>query len=645
MRGQPGLAEPPAPAQELGVPVTAANRIGFKTRRGFGPEGHDLLCWTTTAESGGHFCAMDIQTGKVYTHPLNHMEAYPIVFGSDGCVYTGSTSGEVLRWNPKTNTWGAIGKPLFAWPGASLNHVRCLCEGRDKWLYAGSVYGERARIHIETGEVQKLPATPETGNWYVASAETLPDGRIAFGYGHAARIFIYGPAQGKDVGQWLPSDWTQDGFVLNMLVAKSVLYATHFPSGRRGAFDLQTGKFLGLIPWPESLASKRWSIWGWGAGFDFYVLPGTDTAVACDGKVIYQYDPRRPDLPPTLPMRDFRPPPDLELAMRYDVTTDCRVLVYDRLHKKVVRSITPEQPAAARNLFSLGVGPDGKVYGGAYQSTQLFRYDPKSGELAMLGDHHPGWSGETFSYAVWKDELITASYTNGAVVAYNPKKPWKAQIGKMINPRRVGFLGQRVYRPLSICVAEGGKIWAVGPAGWGTTGGGIAWIDPRTGKTEATPLPDGPQDIVPLPGNRLLFLSAGRLRWWDGTTNREIASALPPGAFVSIEPLEPGRIGTRFLCATANELLIVSAGTPGKADVEKRIPSPIPCARALVYDGQAIVGGVQGFAVVDLQTGTTDHFCSTPLGLRWAFVVAQGAVYFHSGPQLRKAPLPGRKQP
>lgn len=118
-------------ARDLGIPVTSANLISYRAARGWGHDGGDLLCWVTTAESGGHFSAMDLGSGAVLTYPLNHLEGYPIVFGSDRRVYVGSTSGEVLRWDPRVRSWGALGKPLFAVPGRGVNHVRALCEARD----------------------------------------------------------------------------------------------------------------------------------------------------------------------------------------------------------------------------------------------------------------------------------------------------------------------------------------------------------------------------------------------------------------------------------------------------------------------------------------------------------------------------------
>ena len=78
-------------------------------------------------------------------------------------------------------------------------------------------------------------------------------------------------------------------------------------------------------------------------------------------------------------------------------------------------------------------GPDGKVCGGAYQSTQLFVCDPATVQTTVLGDHHPGCSGETYSFAVRGPELVCASCTNGAIVAYDPAKPWQCEANAMVD--------------------------------------------------------------------------------------------------------------------------------------------------------------------------------------------------------------------
>ena len=630
-------------AQDLGVPITSANLISYGLRRGFLPGGHDLLCWTTTAESGGYFTARDLISGATVSHPLNSLEAYPIVFGIDGSVYVGSTTGGVMRWHPKTNSWAGLGLPLFTWPGAPWNHVRVLVEGPGGWLYAGSCYGERARVHRETGEIQRLPQPSETGNWYVSSIAVLPNGRIAFGFGHKARLVVYDPVAEKDIGQWAPADWMEDGFFITMVMAKTVLYVTHFPSGRRAAFDSETGAFLGQIPWPDARSGHAWPVWqhssGYGNMVDFYVLPGTDTCAACDGEMVYQYNPRQPDLDPVSPLDAFHPEGALALEMRYSVTTDCRVLEYDERRLSVFRGFAPPQPAVERGLFALGVGPDGRVYGGAYQSTQVFRHDPVTRETTVLGDHHPGWSGETYSFAVSEEDLILANYTNGAMVAYAPSKPWSCETGQMTNPRRLGFLGQRVYRPYSTCIATDGKIWSVGAAGWGSTGGGIAWMDKKSGETDSVTLPEAPVNVLALPDNRILSCSTAWLRWWDGASKQELAKCEPPVPLVSADRFSDGVLA---LLASDAELLIASVDTPRSVQIKRRFASPIPCTRALAWKGYAVVGGSEGFALVDTATGTSDLFCKTPLGSRWAFVIAAGRVYFHRETHLMSVALPNR---
>ena len=637
------FAGDPMPAVDLGMPITFPNRISYRTAREFGPSKLDLLCWTTTAESGGSFCAMEIASGRISCHPLNSLEAYPIVFGSDGMVYVGSTSGEVMRWDPRADTWGPLGAPLFRHPGTTVNHVRVLCEGGDGWLYAGSCYGERARLRMKDGSQERLPETPEKGNWYVSAAAALPDGRIAFGYGHKARVFVYDPVEKRDVAQLFPAGWTDDGFCFNLLAGETVLYATHFPSGRRAAFEIASGRFLGEVPWPPDVSGHPWSRWvhssGYGSAVDFYLVPGADAIIACDGSAIHRYDPTRVPHSTIFQLTGFVAEPSLSLALRYEVTSDCRVLEYDAVRLKVMTSARPPQPEVERTVFSLGVGPDGKLYGGAYQSTLLFQHDPASHRSTVLGDHHPGWSGETFSYAVRGDELICASYTNGAVVAYAPARSWECERGAMVNPRLLGFYGQQVYRPFSTCVAQDGTIWSVGPAGWGSTGGGIGCIDPEKPSVEAFSVAEVPHSVLPLGDNRLLVCSDSLLRWWDTRAKVEVANVTIP--FRCRDACVRGGGGREVaVLADTDRVLILDLSTSGRYQVTRSFTTPFSCSRILADGDRIVAGGSGGFVAIDLRTGRQDHFCSTPIGSRWACVVASGSLYFGSGGRLMRCALP-----
>jgi len=625
----------------IGTPIQVANTISYKVAPGYGVDGHDLLCRTTTAESGGHFFALDLATGELRTHPLNHLEAYPITPASDGMIYVGSTTGQIMRYDPKTDGWSPLAQ---AFSGRGLYHVRCMTEGKDGWLYVGSCYGDRARCRMSDGAVEMLPPIAEAGSWYVSSCATLPDGRILFGLGHQCRMICYDPTQGRDVGQWAPEDWRSDGFCLNLLAGRDVVYATHFPSGRRGAFDALTGEFLGLAPWPAMASGVTWSKWshssGYGSGLDFYLDPETDAIVACDGEKVYRWNPKRPDLPATVALTDFQAPESLALEMRYSVQPEGEYLEWDALRLNVVKERTFPEPPAARGLFGLGVGPDGRLYGGAYQSMRLYRYDPRTSELKDLGNHNPRWSGEIYSMTVREGELITCSYTNGAVVAYDPGRAWECDAQAQVNPRLLGYFGQRVYRPVACCVAEDGRVWGVGPAGWGTTGGGVAFVDPETGQSGSAALPEAPFAVLPIAADRLLVCGS-MMRWWDTRANSELGScAWPAGAaggavLLSADP-------PRVAYCGAKALSVVTIGEPGEATVDRTLEAPIACEDLRPWrDGKLVVGGSEGFATVDPATGVWHHFCKSGLPTRYVWQVLGDQVYYGSGAQLYCVGIPG----
>jgi len=616
---------------DLGVPIQSPNRISYKTARAFGESKTDLLCWTTSAESGGHFIAMNLTTQKIFVHPLSHREAYPILFGSDGKVYVGSTSGYIMVWNPVGDTWKEAGARVFGVPNSSLNHVRVLCEGRDGWLYAGSCYGERARLQIKTGRVEKLPRIPEEGNWYVSAAATLPDGRIAFGLGYKARVYIYDPLQRKDVAQWMPAEYQKDGFCFNVISGKNIVYATHFPSGHRLSFDAASGAFLGKIPWPDYHLEDPWSKWihssGYGSAVDFYVDPKNDVAITFDGKSIFQFHPRDISLTTEVDPKRFVVSSDIDLALQYEVTNDCRILKYDHAHSKVEAVYEPKIPSVERNIYSLGVGPDKCIYGCAYQSTLLFRYNPKDKTLKVLGDHHPGWSGETYSYTIRGDELICASYTNGAVVAYKPLQNWDCTPTREINPHPLGFLGQQVYRPYEICCDGKGNLWAVGPAGWGTSGGGLARLSYLTNEIRSHSFTEVPHGVISIAPTTLVICSDTLIRWWDTENDSLIAQIALPFHTTSLCQIA-GRSDSVMILATQNSLKIVDLYSAGHMKILGEYKTSIPISRIISEGNYAIIGGQKGIGVFDPKLYKYRHLTDEPLSNGFAFAVLDSMVYF-----------------
>jgi len=642
-RDSPPMATSLTEPRVLGVPIQDANLISYRLCAGYGTAGHDLLCWTTTAESGGYFCALDLTTWQLDLRPLHHLEAYPITSASDGAIYTGSTSGEIWRYRAAGSTWEVLARPWDNSGGRDLHHIRVLGEGRDGWLYCGGVYGERARVSKTTGEVQLLPAIKEAGNWYVCSVAPLPDGRIAFGLGYVARILIYDPVLGRDVADWTPESWRPDGFVITMIAGPTVLYANHFPSGKRGAFDLATGKFLGEAPWPDVKMFPKWSEWthssGEGNTFDYYLLPGTDTIAAGAGGLVHLWNPR--EAARTVPLAEFSPAPALVRAMQFSVTSDLRVLEHDARRTHVVREREFAQPRVQRRLFGLGLGPDGCIYGGAFQSTHLFRSDPRSGELRDLGDHHPGWGGETYSFCLRGGELVCASYVNGAIVLYDPVKAWDCTYENQKNPRFAGYFGSYTYRPFACTADSRGHVWGVGQAGWGITGGGISWIDPATGQQGTARLPGAPYFVSEVTPGTLLLGDEDTLRWWDAATNTELAHCAWPNGKTPAAVVMTDGAEVRLAFCDAQGLHIARLPAPGKLEIERSFPLPVDTTR-LLWDGRRLIAGGTGMAELDPATGKWIKFCALGPDLAFAFVATAEAVYFSRKAELLTVARPGK---
>ncbi|MBI2302872.1 MAG: hypothetical protein HYU66_28530, partial [Armatimonadetes bacterium] len=366
--------------------------------------------------------------------------------------------------------------------------------------------------------------------------------------------------------------------------------------------------------------------------------PGTDTIVARSGDDLYQWNPRQPDLPPHLPLDAWTPDPQLAKDLRYQINSEGEVWTYDLRRTRVVESRRLDHPPVERALMALGVGPDGLIYGGAYQSYQLFRYDPRRDELTTLGSYDPTWSGEPYSFTTRGPELIIASYTNGHVAAYDPSKPWHCTAMERLNPRVLGFFGQQVYRPYSVAAATDERIWAVGPAGWGSTGAGVAWLDPATGTSHSTRLERTPSDILPLPGNQLLICDWDRLVWWDGTADRELAAA-KVDVGIQGAVLLPGA-PPRIAYVGGPVVVVASLPQPGQVKVELTSQGPIPGQHLQRYSRGVVIGGPQGFATCRLPEGTWRQLANVPLGLRYAFVCHDDVVYFHRGSALMALAIP-----
>jgi len=144
-------------------------------------------------------------------------------------------------------------------------------------------------------------------------------------------------------------------------------------------------------------------------------------------------------------------------------------------------------------IARLALLPDGRLYGTAADYVGSFIFDPKSAKATLLGRNL--WVSP-YTYIAYGDKLYTSGYWEGAVFAFDPKRPWTMHKGgppghpapepedPASNPRRVGRLDKAARMTIghSAAVGADGKIYIGGFGLRGYTGGSFGWYDPKTGK-------------------------------------------------------------------------------------------------------------------------------------------------------------------
>lgn len=124
----------------------------------------------------------------------------------------------------------------------------------------------------------------------------------------------------------------------------------------------------------------------------------------------------------------------------------------------------PGHPTA---ITALAQGPDGKLYGGTYETNALFRYDTATTVLGKV----PGGGGEILSMASANGKLFIGAYTGAAMNVYDPALPWNPGSSAGSNPRFTGAIGTQQGRPWDMTVGSDGRIWTATGAEYGQLSG------------------------------------------------------------------------------------------------------------------------------------------------------------------------------
>ncbi|WP_019632115.1 PQQ-binding-like beta-propeller repeat protein [Actinomadura atramentaria] len=483
----PAAARPPrhphpAAVVPLGVPLSDVLLIGGTVAPG--PDGRPAL-WNVSTGKPAYLNAVDPATGaRLVTAPLPGAEGgWAVTAAPDGSVYAGTyNDGHLYRWRPGSgDTVEDLGQPI---PGQSF--VWRLASDEDGNIYGGTSPGGRVfRYDPRTGAFRDY-GQPVPGQTYVKSIAVM-NGKVYTGSYAQAHIAELDPATG--VSRELPKP---PG--LESIEGQQV----YDINARDGRLYVRIGNAFPSPMFVYDVASGQWTD-------EIPQAHGLDVSPAGDDGEIYLIQ-------------------QSELK-RYDPATK-------KLTGTGLTFTGRVQNARSIGWAELGL-PDypGKSIVGTLWRGDMFRYNPQTGEFAILPTDVRREPIEILSVAAGKRRAYAGGFLNGGLslvdpadgkatfnrfsqvesvleasdgrvwigtypearlYSYDPAKPWSSPEyspgpeGTPDNPKLAVNLKADLQMRARALAEVDGKI-AVGTVPDGDRlGGALAIYDPRTGKTQVT---------------------------------------------------------------------------------------------------------------------------------------------------------------
>jgi hypothetical protein len=274
------------------------------------------------------------------------------------------------------------------------------------------------------------------------------------------------------------------------------------------------------------------------------------------------------------------------------------------------RTLSLDWHGEGSNIFMIHRGPDGMIYGSSFLPEHMFRCGPDGGGMTDLG-RCSGSLGEAYTMGNFSDgTMAIASYVNARISIYDPRRPYHYGATLADNPRDRGSLDKVGLRPIAMAIvpatdAPGGRttgerMWIGSLPYYGTWGGTLAWLDPKTGQSAShrNLVPDcSPFSLLWMPAMRQLLV---------GMSVQAGTGASPKakwGSFVIWDPVADGPLYTGdFGIRNLSDVLAMAPAGDGRvyallghtSDTAKalgpKIAGPMrlalvdPAARAVVSD-------------------------------------------------------------
>ena len=544
-------------------------------------------------------------------------------------LYEGSTF-EVTSVDSKTGAFKVYRSPVEDEAGA-----RCMTVGPDGNVYLGTLPGARlvkldtrAETLVDLGR----PSSTEKFIWSIAFAK---DGRLYGGTYPGARLVRYDPATGvvEDLGRMDPVQQyaryvasSADGFVyigigtakMN-LVAYSTLTGEHreiLPEKLRGAGTAMVYTGLDGVVYAVA-ADRHFRLQGWMATpiSKDLATPRVATSRTRDGRTMTLEGN-------SLIVRDSKAPQGTKTPYAY---------------------LGRELP-----IFSLGAGPDGRIYASSELPARLLRLGEPGSQIEQLGDLG---DGEVYRFHSFGGKVLMAAYACAApLMAFDPVKP--VQVSPPRNPSLVTFSGQDLsWRPQALVSGPSGRVYVGAIAGYGKLGGPLCEWEVGSGGVECweNVVPD--QSISALTVWRTLLVAGTTIVGGPGSRPTQKSAKLilwnPEARKVvfQVEPV-PGAISVENLVVAQGGLVYGIAGRKlFTFDVQKRVVSVVadlpfpggtlPGAFSVGPDGRIWGVGAHpeaGIYAINPGNNRMTLVAKAPAPITAGFAIVGDYLYFASGP-------------
>lgn len=507
-------ATPASPAGEitvrdLGVPVKAVNWV--RLHPGRGPDGKPSLLASMGQNNGGLFVLdIDLTTGKCRQfNAANSAAQYPTAaFRSPrtGVLYVGAhLDGHFYRYDP-------------AHPERGLEDL-------------GDIDGEHATFPTGISEA--------------------PDGGIWIGAHPDASLTRFDPVTGKFTRFGSMDD--TDKYLYPLCGADGTIAAlTKVVQPHLVVFDPKTGahKTVGPVTTPDDKTQRIQFF----KGLDGLLYLDTNTGkFRVSGMELVPVD----YLPAEMPgiqatykhgYQEVLPMPGGLTAAWADGEEGAGLFKKIRLTSAnptaAPRTLELDWKGRGSNLFLIHHGADGLIYGSSFLPEHLFRCAPDGSSMINLGRCSESL-GEAYTMGNFSDGTMAfASYPHSRISLYNPKKPYRYGTDSDANPQDIGRLDEVGIRPIAMAVVPALKkpdgtamherLWVGSLPDYGTWGGTLAWLDPKTRASASHRhlVPDcAPFSMLWLPDANQLLVGLST----EGGTGTKIKAK--HGAFVLWDPV------------------------------------------------------------------------------------------------------------